>query len=122
MALPLSPWATVRRKDWQELLGELNQRIDPLDRALQQQAKQRPEVRLLTTHPGVGPVVATAFVLTIGEPGRFQTSKQVAAYLGLVPLENSSGIRTAAGRSYHQARQQSIAGTVDRSSSGCLPV
>ena len=91
MALPLSPWAMVRRKDWQELLGELNQRIDPLDRALQQQAKQRPEVRLLMTHPGVGPVVATAFVLTIGEPGRFQTSKQVAAYLGLVPLENSSG-------------------------------
>jgi transposase len=91
MALPLSPWATVRRQDWQELLGELNQRIDPLDRALKQQAGQRPEIQLLMTHPGVGPVVATAFALTIGEPGRFQTSKQVAAYLGLVPLENSSG-------------------------------
>lgn len=32
-----------------------------------------------------------AFVLTLGEAERFQTSKQVAAYLGLVPLENSSG-------------------------------
>jgi transposase len=91
MNLSLSPWATVRRRDWQELLGELTQRIDPLDRALKQQAEQRPEVRLLTTHPGVGPVVAMAFVLTICEPGRFQTSKQVAAYLGLVPLEESSG-------------------------------
>jgi transposase len=91
MALPLSPWATVRRQDWQELLGELNQRIDPLDQALKQQAAQRPEVQLLMTHPGVGPVIATAFVVTIGEPGRFQTSKQVAAYLGLVPVENSSG-------------------------------
>jgi transposase len=80
----------VRRLDWQELLGGLNQRIDPLDRG-QQEAAQRPEVQLLMTHPGVGPVVATAFVVTVGEPGRFQTSKQVAAYLGLVPLENSSG-------------------------------
>lgn len=91
MNLSLSPWATVRRRDWQELLGELTQRIDPLDGALKQQAEQRPEVRLLMTHPGVGPVVAMAFVLTICEPGRFQTSKQVAAYLGLVPLEQSSG-------------------------------
>ena len=93
MALPLSPWAGVRRQDWRELLSELNQRIEPLDRALQQEAKQRPEVQRLMTHPGVGPVVATAFVVTIGEPERFQTSKQVAAYLGLVPLENSSGKR-----------------------------
>ena len=93
MSLPLSPWAKVRRRDWQELLGELNQRIDPLDQALKQQAEQRPAVRLLMTHPGVGPVVAMAFVLTICEPGRFQTSKQVAAYLGLVPMEESSGER-----------------------------
>jgi transposase len=91
MALSLSPWATVRRQDWQELLGELNRRIEPLDRALQQEAEQRAEVRLLMTHPGVGPVTATAFVLTLGEPTRFRTSKQVAAYLGLVPLEKSSG-------------------------------
>jgi transposase len=93
MSLPLSPWGTVRRRDWQELLGDLNHRLDPLDRALEQQAEQRPEVRLLMTHPGVGPVVAMAFVLTICEPRRFQTSKQVAAYLGLVPLEESSGQR-----------------------------
>jgi transposase len=91
MSLPLSPWGTVRRRDWQELLGELNQRIDPLDRALQEQTQQRPEARLLMTHPGVGPVVAMTFVLTIGEPRRFRTSKQLAAYLGLVPLEESSG-------------------------------
>ena len=76
MALPLSPWATVRRQDWQELLGELNQRIDPLDRALQQEAAQRPEVQLLMTHPGVGPVTAMAFVLTLGEPRRFHSSKR----------------------------------------------
>jgi len=91
MALPLPPWTSIRRQDWQELLGEFNQRIRPLDAALLEQAEQRPEIQLLMTHPGVGPVTATAFVVTLGEPGRFQTSKQVAAYLGLVPLEESSG-------------------------------
>lgn len=91
MALSLPPWASTRRQDWQELLGELNQRIAPLDRALQQEAQQRPEVRRLMTHPGVGPVVAMSFVLTICDPHRFESSKQVAAYLGLVPLEESSG-------------------------------
>jgi transposase len=93
MSLPLSPWATVRRQDWKQLLGDLNQRIDPLDQALKQEAERRPEVQLLMTHPGVGPVVAMAYVLTICEPGRFQTSKQIAAYLGLVPTEESSGNR-----------------------------
>lgn len=91
MNLELSPWGSVRRQDWQELLGDLNRRIEPLDQALKQQAAQWPEIGLLTTHPGVGPVVATAFVLTICDPQRFATSKQVAAYLGLVPLEKSSG-------------------------------
>jgi transposase len=91
MALPLPQWASVRRQDWQELLGELDERIEPLDQAMQQEAKQRREVQLLMTHPGVGPVVAMAFVLTLCDPHRFQSSKQVAAYLGLVPLEQSSG-------------------------------
>jgi len=87
----LSPWASVRRQDWTELLLDLNQRIDPLDQALEQQAEQRAEVKLLMTHRGVGPVVATAFVVTLCDPKRFASSKQVAAYLGLVPQENSSG-------------------------------
>ena len=87
----LSPWGRVRRQDWSELLTELNQRIVPLDQALKQQAEQRAEVQLLKTHPGVGPVVAAAYVATLCDPKRFANSKQVAAYLGLVPQENSSG-------------------------------
>lgn len=87
----LSRWAGVRRQDWWELLQDLNRRIDPLDQALEQQAEKRAEVKLLMTHRGVGPVVATAFVVTVCDPHRFASSKQVAAYLGLVPQENSSG-------------------------------
>jgi transposase len=41
----------------------------------------------------VGALTALAFVLIIGEADRFQCGKQVASYLGLVPLEDSSGNR-----------------------------
>ena len=43
------------------------------------------------SHPGVGALTALAFVLIIGEAERFDCGKQIAAYLGLVPTEESSG-------------------------------
>src|SRR5438034_9032298 len=49
------------------------------------------------THPGVGPLTALAFVLIIGKAERFQCGKQIASYLGLVPLEKSSGNRRRLG-------------------------
>jgi transposase len=44
-------------------------------------------------HPGVGPLTALAFVVIVGKAERFQCGKQIASYLGLVPLEKSSGNR-----------------------------
>jgi len=90
-ALPLAEWAGRRRADNLELLDELVKRSDPLDLAVLEQAQARPEAIRLMTHPGVGPITALAFVLTLGEAERFATSKQVASYLGLIPAEDSSG-------------------------------
>jgi transposase len=61
------------------------------------EAERRPEVRLLMTHAGVGPVVGLAYVLTIGPTERFRRGKQVASYLGLIPREHSSGGRQRLG-------------------------
>ena len=47
--------------------------------------------------PGVGPVTALMFVLTIGPVERFRRSKQVVSYLGLNPRESSSGGRQRLG-------------------------
>jgi len=47
--------------------------------------------------PGVGPITALAFVLTIGDAGRFPRGKQVASYLGLIPREHSSAGRQKLG-------------------------
>jgi len=96
-AVSLPKWTAQRRKDGLELLDELGSRIAPLDEALIQEGQSRPEVVRLRTHPGVGPVTALAFVLTIGDPKRFACGKQVASYLGLIPSEHSSGGRQRLG-------------------------
>ncbi len=95
--LPLTGWAGCRRQDLLQLLVYLDQQIAPLDRAAQQAAEQDPQARLLLTQPGVGPITALAFVLTIGDVTRFARGKQVASYVGLIPREHSSGGRQRLG-------------------------
>jgi transposase len=80
-----------------QLLVYLDQQIAPLDQAAQQAAEQDPQARLLLSQPGVGPITALAFVLTIGDVTRFPRGKQVASYLGLIPREHSSGGRQRLG-------------------------
>lgn len=90
-SLPLQGWTARRRQDLLAWLDQLDAQVRELDAAVLAEAQQRSEVRLLMTHPGVGPVVGLAFVLTIGPPARFPRGKQVASYLGLIPREHSSG-------------------------------
>jgi len=92
-ALPLTGWYAARRADLLLLLDGLEQRIQPLDRAVEAAARQDAEARLLMTHPGVGPVISLAYVLVIGDWRRFPRGKQVGSYLGLIPSEASSGRR-----------------------------
>ena len=90
-AFPLAPWASQRRGDLLELLDRLNPTIAKLTQAIEEEVEKCPAARRLQTHPGVGPLTALAFVLIIGRADRFQCGKQIASYLGLVPLEKSSG-------------------------------
>ncbi len=95
--LPLEGWTAKRRQDLLEMLDRLEAQVAELDQAVRAEAERRPEVRLLMTHPGVGPVVGLAYVLTIGPASRFPRGKQVASYLGLIPREHSSGGRQKLG-------------------------
>jgi len=88
--LQLPPWTSRRRQDLTELLDRLNPTIEELSTAAEQEAKKRPEVLRLMTHPGVGFLTALAFVLIIGTPERFRCGKQVGSYVGLIPSEDSS--------------------------------
>src|SRR5258705_3819115 len=93
----LAPWATRRRRDLLELLDRLTPTIAELSQAIEQEVEKCPAAERLRTHPGVGSLTALAFVLIIGRADRFQCGKQVASYLGLVPLEDSSGNRRRLG-------------------------
>ena len=96
-SLQLTPWASRRRSDLLQLLDRLSPTIAELTQAIQQEAKRRPEARRLMTHPGVGALTALAYVLIIGDAERFGCGKQVASYLGVVPLEKSSGSQRRLG-------------------------
>jgi transposase len=89
--LVLDPWASRRRQELLQLLDQITPWIVDLDRSVLQEAQSRPEAVHLMKEPGVGPVTALAFVLTMGPIGRFPKSKQVVSYLGLNPSEESSG-------------------------------
>jgi transposase len=95
--LAMAGWAGVRRQDLLHLLKQLDGQIEQLDQAVKQAAEQHPQAQLLMTQPGVGPVTALAFVLTIGDVTRFAGSKQLTSYLGLVPSEHSSGSKRRLG-------------------------
>ena len=96
-ALQLGPWASRRRAELLQLLGQLDGSIQELERAVEREAARNAAAALLMTHPGVGPVTSLAFVLTMGPSSRFQRGKQVGSYLGLNPSERSSGGRQRTG-------------------------
>ncbi len=101
------------------MLDRLNPTIEELSTAVEQEAKQRPEVLRLMTHPGVGPLTALAFVLIIDSAKRFACGKQIGSYLGLIPCEDSSANRAAGA--YQQAGQHAVTFLAGGSSPGSGP-
>jgi transposase len=75
-----------------ETIGSLTARIREYDRKLETISKEHyPETELLRQVEGVGPLTALTFVLTLEDPHRFERSRSVGAYLGLVPGRDQSG-------------------------------
>jgi transposase len=77
-----------------EQIASLTERIREYDRKLETISLERyPETQLLRQVEGVGPLTALTFVLTLEDPYRFEKSRSVGAYLGLVPATARSGDR-----------------------------
>jgi transposase len=77
-----------------EQIGSLTERIREYERQLERISKEHyPETELLRQVEGVGGLTALAFVLTLEDPYRFEKSRSVGAYLGLVPATDRSGER-----------------------------
>ena len=61
------------------------------DRRIRESARETEVGRRLMAIPGVGPVLASAFVASVADPAVFRTGRDLAAWIGLVPKQNSSG-------------------------------
>ena len=77
-------------------VAQLDERILELERRMKQQHKANPVSQLLAEVPGIGPIGALSLALTI-DPGRFQSGRHLAAWLGLTPKEHSTGGRQRLG-------------------------
>jgi transposase len=81
-----------------ETLKNINGQIALLDKKIEELAMEDEDVKLLTTIPGVGIVIAYTFKAHLGDPSRFKTSRAVGAYFGMTPTQYSSGEVQKQGR------------------------
>ena len=72
-------------------LKELDKQVDELDAKIQQWHKASDASKKLAEIPGIGPITATALVASIGDAKSFENGRELAAWLGLVPRQHSSG-------------------------------
>jgi transposase len=73
-----------------EQIAMLGRQILSMDRQIEKLAARYPEIRVLRTAPGIGPVVAAAYVLTLDRPGA-AANRSAGAFLGLRPAQSQSG-------------------------------
>jgi transposase len=73
------------------VLQMLNEEIGKSDKRIQCRGKDDEVIQLFKTIDGVGPITAAVYKAELDDPGRFQTSKNVPAFLGLTPRQYSSG-------------------------------
>lgn len=75
-----------------EVVEKLGEQIKVFDRQIEEMAKTKyPQTARLRVVSGVGALTSLAFVLTVADPDRFERSREVGPYLGLVPRQDQSG-------------------------------
>jgi transposase len=74
-----------------EHLKELDNQVFALDKEIKQELASNELGKKLTEIPGIGPLTASALVATIGDAKNFASGRELAAWLGLVPKQHSSG-------------------------------
>ena len=74
-----------------EQVTQINQTIALMDKQIDGLDAKYPEIAILRTVPGVGPVVAACYVCTLDSPLTMETNRQAGAFLGLRPKQQQSG-------------------------------
>jgi transposase len=132
IVLPQGPWrfisqapAAIADADLSEMtreifielldqLEDLERRVKKLDARMASLCRTNEACRRLSKLPGVGPVVATAIVAAVNEGRQFRSGREMAAWIGLVPRQYTTGGKPRLGgigrRANHYLRRQMIHG------------
>lgn len=79
-------------------IDAIEERIKGVEKALLAWHRTNADSRLLATIPGIGPITATALVAKVPDPDAFRSGRHLAAWIGLVPRQNSTGGKIRLGR------------------------
>lgn len=84
--------------EFRELLGQLGKELEHMDKRIDEYnakidaiSQQNESCKLLMSIPGIGPLIATALIAAVGDVSVFKNGREMAAWLGLVPRQNSTG-------------------------------
>src|SRR5437763_7038431 len=91
----------LAREALQSLFAELSAleiRIKVVEAVIMREHRSNAVSRRLTTIPGIGPITASALAGTIADPFAFKSGRELAAWIGLVPRQHSSGGKQKMGR------------------------
>ncbi len=94
----LPPLARIALQPLAVQFLQLHPQIKALEVEIVAWHKANEESRRLETIPGVGVLTATAIAATVSDPSHFRSGREFAAWLGLVPRQNSSGSKKRLGR------------------------
>lgn len=72
-------------------LKEMDRQVNELEAQIRTWHNESTASVKLAEIPGIGPITASAIVATVGDAGEFKNGRQMAAWLGLVPRQYSSG-------------------------------
>jgi transposase len=78
-------------EDLRQDLIRLDERVAEMDKKIHTLAHSMPAAKLLQSIPGIGPISATAIVCAVGDGKQFKRGRDLAAWLGLTPRQQSSG-------------------------------
>lgn len=132
IVLPQGPWrfaaqapAAIAQAELSDLGRELfselfdqfrdvNNRVAKLDAKIIEICRDRDDCRRLAALPGVGPIIATALVASVDDGRHFRSGRELAAWIGLVPRQYTTGGKPRLGgigrRANHYLRRQMIHG------------
>src|SRR5205807_6346552 len=79
-------------------LSALEARIKAVEAMIMREHRSNVVSRRLATIPGIGPITASALAVTIADPSAFRSGRELAAWIGLVPRQHSSGGKQKLGR------------------------